>query len=124
MSNVTGNQVDAEIPLALAQINLRRISANHLGTGSPQPKNALNVAQMLENILPQHLIHSPGVLSTRIALYLIASSGENAVQTRPDSMKQIVNCIESTLHYYEELGEQVILFPIYNELKIISESTC
>ncbi|CAH8446727.1 unnamed protein product [Schistosoma bovis] len=106
LSNVTGNQVDAEIPLALAQINLRRISANHLGTGSPQPKNALNVAQMLENILPQHLIHSPGVLSTRIALYLIASSGENAVQTRPDSMKQIVNCIESTLHYYEELGEQ------------------
>ncbi|CAH8470865.1 unnamed protein product [Schistosoma mattheei] len=106
LSNVTGNQVDAEIPLALAQINLRRISANHLGTGSPQPKNALNVAQMLENILPQHLIHSPGVLSTRIALYLLASSGENAVQTRPDSMKQIVNCIESTLHYYEELGEQ------------------
>ncbi|CAH8481689.1 unnamed protein product [Schistosoma haematobium] len=99
-------EVDAEIPLALAQINLRRISANHLGTGSPQPKNALNVAQMLENILPQHLIHSPGVLSTRIALYLLASSGENAVQTRPDSMKQIVNCIESTLHYYEELGEQ------------------
>ncbi|CAH8467618.1 unnamed protein product [Heterobilharzia americana] len=100
------SQVNAEILLALAQLNLRRISASHLGHGVPQPVNALNVAKMLPDLLPKNLLHCPGILSTRIALYLLASSGENAVQTRVDSMKQIVSCIESALHYYEELGGQ------------------
>ncbi|KAK4473714.1 hypothetical protein MN116_003058 [Schistosoma mekongi] len=106
LSNATEGHIDVEIPLALAQLSLRRISTTQLGHGIPQPKHALSVAQMLEDFLPKHLIHSPGVLSTRIALYLLASSGENAVQTRDDSMKKIVSCIESTLHYYEESGEQ------------------
>ncbi|CAH8460088.1 unnamed protein product [Schistosoma turkestanicum] len=106
LSKIPVNQIDADIPLALAQLNLRQTSRSHLGHGIPQSKNALNVAEMLGNALPEHLIHSPGVLSTRIALYLLASSGENAVQTHSDSMKKIVNCIESTLHYYEELGGQ------------------
>ncbi|VDQ04251.1 unnamed protein product, partial [Trichobilharzia regenti] len=100
------SQMNVEILLALAQLNLRKVSSSHLAHGIPHPMNALNVAKLLQDLLPKHLLHCPGVLSTRIALYLLACAGENAVQTRVDSMKQIVSCIESALHFYEESGER------------------
>ncbi|CAH8827948.1 unnamed protein product [Trichobilharzia szidati] len=101
-STAKDSEMNVEVLLALAQLNLRKMSSSHLAHGIPHPMNALNVAKLLQDLLPEHLLHCPGVLSTRIALYLLACAGDNAVQTRADSMKQIVSCIESALHFYEE----------------------
>lgn len=96
-----------EIIFALAQFHLRRATNGQLSTGLPCPQNALAVANLFKQLLPPEILHLPGLVSTRIALFLTACSGENAVYSRTDAMKLVVECIQSALDWYGTPENQV-----------------
>ncbi|KAF7238895.1 hypothetical protein EG68_10839 [Paragonimus skrjabini miyazakii] len=96
---------DLGVLLALAQLNLRYGVTNQLNS-SLKPERALAVARLFSQLLPDSQLHRPGVMSTRIALHMVASAGDDAAESRSDALAAVSDIIQTALDWYESTNEQ------------------
>ncbi|KAF8565051.1 hypothetical protein P879_04035 [Paragonimus westermani] len=96
---------DLGVLLALAQLNLRYGVTNQLNS-SLKPERALAVARLFSHLLPDSQLHRPGVISTRIALHMVASAGDDAAESRSDALAAVSDIIQTALDWYESTNEQ------------------
>ncbi|CAH8559373.1 unnamed protein product [Dicrocoelium dendriticum] len=112
--NTDGPGVELSVLLALAQLYLRYSKEKgQFFTGCPRSEQALSTDEFLSQNLPTPLLHSSGIVCTRIALHLIASSGDDVALERKEALLRIADIIQSALDWYEFIDNQ---HPSYGEL--------
>lgn len=81
--------------------------------GSFDSKRSLEVAHLFGKLFPPNILNLPGILSTRVALYLIASNGPDEACSREQCMTYIIDCIQLALQWYESLCNEVSFFSVF-----------
>ncbi|CAL8079594.1 unnamed protein product [Calicophoron daubneyi] len=104
--NPMESDANLEVKLALAQLLLRSVINGQLSGGIPHPQKALDVVRFLEESLAESELNAPGLICTRIALYLLGCAGEGAPLKREDALGAINNLVQSALTWYESTNEE------------------
>ncbi|GAA55630.1 signal recognition particle subunit SRP72 [Clonorchis sinensis] len=92
---------DLSVLFSLAQLRLRRGTGGQICSGVPRAENIVAVDEFLVRSLPDTVLYAPGVVATRMALYLLACTGDGAVIDRPKAMGLIKDIVQKSLTWYE-----------------------
>ncbi|TPP56307.1 Signal recognition particle subunit SRP72 [Fasciola gigantica] len=92
-----------ELRLTLGQLLLRASkTAPPSFIGLPRPEQAIAVTDYLIHSLSPSLLYTPGVVSTCVALFLIASGADETDKLKRDeALNQAVQLIQSALNWFE-----------------------
>ncbi|THD21810.1 Signal recognition particle subunit SRP72 [Fasciola hepatica] len=92
-----------ELRLTLGQLLLRASkTAPPSVIGLPRPEQAIAVTDYLIHSLSPSLLYTPGVVSTCVALFLIASGADETDKlNRDETLNQAVQLIQSALNWFE-----------------------
>ncbi|KAA0193615.1 putative signal recognition particle 72 kDa subunit, partial [Fasciolopsis buskii] len=108
-------QPSAELRLTLGQLLLRtNKSAPFSVAGLPRPEQAIAVTDHFCQSLPEQLLYTPGVVSTCVALYLLASDADGCdALKRDEALNRATRLIQSALDWFETNNRSD---PIYGNL--------
>ncbi|KER31126.1 hypothetical protein T265_13044, partial [Opisthorchis viverrini] len=96
-----GSTDDLSVLFSLAQLRLRRGAGGQICSGVPRAENIVAMDEFLVRSLPDTVLYAPGVVATRMALYLLACTGDGAVIDRPKAMGLIKDIVQKSLTWYE-----------------------